>query len=127
MKRRILLVEDDAFFARIYASRLETEGFDVSLATNGDDALKLAEKDAPALILLDLRLQPQKMDGFGLLVALKKHPSLARIPAVVFTNLGQKEDIERCFELGCAGYLIKAHTMPHEVVKKIKELLHADV
>lgn len=127
MKQRILIVEDDGFLASIYAQKLELEGFDVSFATNGEDGLKLAQKDHPDLILLDLRLQPDKMDGFELLEKLKADAALKKIPVIVLTNLGQKEDVERCMKLGAAGYLIKAHTLPHEAVKRITETLHAHV
>ena len=124
---KILVVEDDSFLASIYAQKLELEGFDVAFATNGDDGLKLAAKDKPSLILLDLRLIPDKMDGFEMLEKLKADPELKPIPVLVLTNLSQKEDIERCMRLGAAGYVIKAHSLPHETVKRIKEILHAEV
>ncbi len=127
MKHTILLVEDDAFLASIYAQKFERAGFDVSFATNGDDGLKLAQKDLPHLILLDLRLQPGKMDGFQLLKTLKANAALAHIPVLVLTNLGQTDDVKKCLALGAAGYLIKAHTLPQEAVKKITEILHANV
>lgn len=124
-KQRVLLVEDDGFLASIYAQKLEVEGFDVSFATNGEDGLKLAQKDHPDLILLDL-LMP-KMDGFEMLERLKADADMKKIPVLVLSNLGQKEDVERCIKLGAAGYVIKAHALPHETVKRIKEILHAGV
>lgn len=124
-KQKILLVEDDGFLASIYAQKLEVEGFDTSLATNGEDGLKLAAKDKPALILLDL-LMP-KMDGFEMLERLKADADLKDIPVLVLTNLGQREDVERCINMGAVGYVIKAHSLPHETVKRIKEILHAGV
>lgn len=127
MKNKILIVEDDAFLASIYAQKLELEGFDVSFATNGDDGITLARKDHPDLVLLDLRLVPEKMDGFAMLEHLKTDAALKTIPVLVLTNLGQKEDVERCMRLGAAGYIIKAHSLPHETVKRIKEILHANI
>jgi len=114
-------MEDDGFMASIYAQKLEVEGFDVSLATNGEDGLRLAQKDTPDLILLDLVMP--KLDGFQVLERLKKESATAKIPVLVFSNLGQKEDVERCLALGAAGYVIKAHSLPHETVTKIKEIL----
>lgn len=122
-KQKILIVEDDGFLASIYAQKLELDGFDVGLATNGEDGLRLAEKDHPSLVLLDL-LMP-KMDGFQVLERLKADAALKDIPVLVLTNLGQKEDVERCIKLGAAGYVIKAHSLPQETVKRIKEILHA--
>jgi two-component system phosphate regulon response regulator PhoB/two-component system alkaline phosphatase synthesis response regulator PhoP len=123
MKQKILLVEDDGFLASIYAQKLELEGFEVSLAINGEDGLKLAQKDKPSLILLDL-LMP-KMDGFEMLEKLKADEAIKQIPVLVLSNLGQKEDVERCIRLGAVGYVIKAHSMPQETVKRIKEILAA--
>jgi len=120
-KQRILLVEDDAFLASIYAQKLEVEGYDVSLATNGEDGLKLAAKESPALVLLDLVL-PQ-MDGFEVLAKLKQDAATRKIPVLILSNLGQSEDIERCMDLGAAGYIIKAHSLPEETIAKVREIL----
>ncbi len=119
-KKHILLVEDDGFLASIYAQRLEVEGYEVSLASNGEDGVRLALKDHPALILLDLVMP--KLDGFQVLERLKQEENTKAIPVLILSNLGQKEDIERCASLGAAGYLIKAHTLPHETILKVKEL-----
>ncbi|MCC7357436.1 response regulator [Candidatus Uhrbacteria bacterium] len=120
-KQKILLVEDDAFLASIYSQKLELEGYDVTFATNGEDGLKLAQKDHPDIMLLDL-LMP-KMDGFEVLEKLKADPTTASIPVLVLTNLGGREDVERCIHLGAVGYVIKAHSLPHETVKRVKEIL----
>lgn len=120
-KSRVLIVEDDGFLASIYAQKLEVEGFEVSFATNGEDGLKLAEKDHPDLVLLDL-LMP-KMNGFEVLEKMKADAGLKDIPVLVLTNLGQKEDVERCIKLGAAGYVIKAHSLPQETVNRVKEIL----
>ncbi|MBU1448228.1 response regulator [Patescibacteria group bacterium] len=120
-KQRILLIEDDAFLAGIYARKLELAGYDVSLATNGEDGLKLAAKDLPALILLDLVLP--KVDGFEVLERLKIDGATHPIPVVILTNLGQREDVERCMAAGAVGYVIKAHALPDETVTKIKDIL----
>ncbi len=121
MKQKVLIIEDDGFLASIYAQKLELEGFEVAFATNGEDGLKLAQKDHPDLILLDL-LMP-KMDGFEVLEKLKADAALQGIKVLVLSNLGQKEDVERCLKLGAVGYIIKAHSLPGETVKRIKEIL----
>ncbi|MBI4139163.1 response regulator [Candidatus Uhrbacteria bacterium] len=120
-KQKILIIEDDGFLASIYAQKLEVEGFQPTLATNGEDGIRLAQKDRPALILLDLMLP--KMNGFEALEALKREPATADIPILVLTNLGQRQDVERCLALGAAGYIIKAHALPHETIAKIKAIL----
>ncbi len=119
---KILLVEDDAFLAGVYATKFELEGFSVLLASDGEQGLKMAEKHVPDLVLLDI-LMP-KMDGFEMLHRIKLDPKLEHIPVVMLTNLGQKEDVERCLKDGAADYLIKAHFVPGEAVKKVKRILN---
>ncbi len=118
---KILLVEDDAFLASVYATKFELEGFSVLHAADGEQGLKAAEKHLPDIILLDI-LMP-KMDGFEMLHRLKQDPKLEPIPVVMLTNLGQKEDVERCLKEGAVDYLIKAHFVPGEAVKKVRKIL----
>lgn len=118
---RILLVEDDAFLIGIYATKLELEGFDVLQAKDGEAGLQAVQKELPDIILLDI-LMP-KLDGFQVLEALKKDAKTKKIPVVLLSNLGQKDDVERGRALGATDYLIKAHFVPSETVQKIKHIL----
>ena len=120
-KSSILLVEDDEFLAELYATKLNLEGFEVSLAVDGEKGLKLIKESKPDLILLDIILP--KMDGFELLKTLKADKSLKDIPVILLTNLSQKDEVKKGLELGAQDYLIKAHFMPSEVVKKIKKTI----
>ncbi|MBU0613049.1 response regulator [Patescibacteria group bacterium] len=120
-KKKIVLVEDDSFLAGMYVSKLNLEDFEVKLAENGEDGLKLATAEIPDLILLDILLP--RMDGFEVLKKLKQNPSTADIPVILLTNLGQKKDVDRGLALGAKDYLIKAHFMPNEVIAKIKKIL----
>ncbi|MDQ7814946.1 MAG: response regulator [Patescibacteria group bacterium] len=121
MKKKVLIIEDDGFLASIYAQKLELSGYEVAFATNGEDGLKLAQKDRPDLVLLDL-LMP-RMDGFEVLEKIKADEATKGIKVLVLSNLGQKEDVERCLKLGAEGYVIKAHSLPDETVKRIQEIL----
>lgn len=120
-KQKVMIIEDDGFLASIYAQKLELAGYEVAFATNGEDGLKLIQKDRPDLVLLDL-LMPQ-MDGFEVLEKLRADPATKDLKVLVLTNLGQKEDVERCLKLGAVGYIIKAHSLPEETVKRIAEVL----
>lgn len=122
-KTKILLIEDDTFLAGIYATKFEQAGFEVSLAADGEAGLKAAQKEKPNIILLDI-LMP-KMDGFEVLENLKKDANLSKIPVILLTNLGQREDVEKGLKLGAVDYLIKAHFMPHETVEKVKKVIGA--
>jgi len=120
-KKKVLIVEDDEFLVQMYATKLETQDYDVLTAGDGKEALKLMKKEKPHLILLDLNLPV--MDGFQVLELIKKDAATRDIPVLVLTNYGQKEHIDRCLALGAKDYLIKAHFVPSEVVDKIKMLI----
>ncbi|MDF1496581.1 MAG: response regulator [Patescibacteria group bacterium] len=120
-KQKILFIEDDAFLARIYSKAIEDASYEAILAGTGEEGLKLAEREKPSLILLDILLP--HMDGFEVLEKLKSDTALGSIPVLVITNMGGREDVERANGLGAAGYLIKAHTLPKDVVRKIQSIL----
>ncbi|HCM67807.1 MAG: hypothetical protein A2898_00030 [Candidatus Kerfeldbacteria bacterium RIFCSPLOWO2_01_FULL_48_11] len=119
---KVLLVEDDAFLAGMYVTKLNLEGFQVTLASDGEQGLEEAKRVVPELILLDIVLP--KKDGFEVLKELKKDSSLKNSKVILLTNLGQREDVTKGLDLGADDYLIKAHFMPSEVVEKIKKLVN---
>lgn len=121
---KILLVEDDPFLAGMYVTKLELEGYGVTLATDGKAGLEAAQREKPDCILLDILLP--KMDGFEVLEALKADQATANIPVVLMTNLGSKQDVVRGLSMGATDYLIKAHFMPSEVMMKIRNILAAN-
>jgi DNA-binding response OmpR family regulator len=122
--KHVLLVEDDTFLANIYKTKFEMEGFKVTVAENGEAGLDEAKKKKPDIVLLDVLLP--KMDGFTVLKHMKDDASVASIPVILLTNLGQKDDVEKGLELGAVDYLIKAHFKPSETVAKVKKALHID-
>jgi len=120
-KIKIVLVEDDAFLAGMYVTKLNLEGYDVHLASDGEKGLKLVKEELPGIILLDVILP--KMSGFDVLKDLKADAKTKNIPVILLTNLGQRDDVKKGLDLGAVDYLIKAHFMPSEVVEKIKKLV----
>ncbi len=121
-KIKILLVEDDSFLLGMYATKFEMEDFKVIMAEDGEKAIRVALKEAPDIILLDIILP--KVNGFEVLRQLKADRATADIPVILLTNLSQKDEIEQGLKMGAADYLIKAHFMPSEVVDKIKKMLN---
>lgn len=117
----VLLVEDDNFLSNIYKTKFEREGFKVTTAEDGAAGLEQAKKKQPDIILLDILLP--KMDGFTVLEKLKADSSLADIPVILLTNLGQKDDVDKGLKLGAVDYLIKAHFKPAETVEKVRSAL----
>lgn len=118
---KILIIEDDNFLAGMYAEKFQREEWEVLIASEGASGLKLAKKELPNVILLDILLP--KKDGFVVLEELKAEKKTKEIPVLLLTNLGQKNDVERGLAAGAAGYLIKAHFMPSEVIEKVKQLV----
>lgn len=120
-KQHILLVEDDPFLSDIYSTKLENVGFDIDVVYDGEAVFKKIEEKLPELILLDIVLP--KIDGFEVLKKLKSDSRFSKIPVILLTNLGQKEDIDKGMSLGAQDYLIKANFIPSEIVEKIKSFL----
>ncbi len=118
----VLLVEDDTFLAGIYQKKFEMEGFKVSVAGDGEKGWQDAKKKKPDIVLLDILLP--KLDGFGVLAKLKAEAATKKIPVILLTNLGQKDDVEKGLQAGAVDYLIKAHFKPSEVVEKVRAVLH---
>jgi CheY-like chemotaxis protein len=107
---RVLFVEDDPSVAQMYRLKLELDGYDVEVATDGEKALEIARSNAPDIIFLDIRLP--KLDGFGVLEALRKDPRTERLPVVILSNYSEKQLIERGLRMGARDYLIKTQTTP---------------
>lgn len=120
-KISVLIIEDDSYISDMYRIKLESENFEVAIAGDGTIGIKMLEKQKPDIILLDVVMP--KMDGFDVLKTIKGNPELKEVPVVLLTNLSQKENVERGFELGADSYIIKAHFTPSEVVEKIKGIL----
>ncbi len=117
----ILVVEDDKFLRELLVRKLELEGYVTSVAIDGQEALKKIDKEPPQLILLDLVLPG--LDGFEVLKKIKADSATSKIPVLILSNLGQKEEVEKGLNLGADDYLIKAHFTPEEIIAKIKKLL----
>ncbi len=121
MAEKILVVEDDKFLRELISRKLSDEGFDITQAVDGEDGIEKIKQVKPDLVLLDLILP--SIDGFEVLSRIKEDPSVASIPVIILSNLGQKEEIEKGLSLGAVDFLIKAHFTPGEIIDKIKTLL----
>ena len=123
-KIKVFIIEDDIYISDMYRIKLEADNYEVHVASDGIEGIKKLEKDIPNVILLDIVMP--KIDGFSVLKMIKENNILKNVPIILLTNLSQKENIERGFELGAASYIIKAHFTPSEVVKKIKEVIEKE-
>lgn len=121
--KKILVVEDDKFLASAYRIKLARAGFEVQLASDGNEAFVVLQHFLPDLILLDL-IMPGK-DGFATLMQLKADGRYKHIPVIVASNLGQKEDIEKSMKLGATDFIVKSDISMEQVLNKINALLQA--
>jgi len=121
MPQNILVVEDDKFLRELMSQKLIKENYNVSEAVDGEEGLKKVKEEKPDLVLLDLILPG--IDGFEVLARMREEQGVAKIPVIILSNLGQKEDIEKGLSLGAVDYLVKAHFTPGEIIGKIKRVL----
>ena len=121
MPKTILIVEDDTILRDLISQKIKKANYDIVVAVDGEEGLKKAKEKKPDIILLDLILPG--IDGFGVLEQIKKDPAIDKIPVVILSNLGQKEEIEKGMSLGATDFLIKAHFTLSEIVEKIKAIL----
>lgn len=119
--KRIMWVDDDKFLSEIIARKLSVQGCVLFHATEGNEALRILEKEPLDLILLDILLSG--IDGFEILKRIKSSEKTKHIPVILLSNLGQKEDIEKGKMLGAARFLIKAMLTLDEIVEEIKAVL----
>ncbi len=119
--KSILLIEDDPFLIDIYSQKFKRSRFEIRAAETADQAFQMVKEKIPDLILLDIVL-PQ-VDGWSILKKIKADKSLSEVKIIVFSNLGQKEEVEKGLSLGAVKYLIKAQYTPLEVVKEIEKIL----
>lgn len=118
---KILIVEDDISLRDVYSARLEAEGYEISLAANGEEALAAAVKDRPDLILLDVMMP--KISGFDVLDIIRTTPEIAHTRVIMMTALSAAEDRERGEKLGVDKYLVKSQVTLEEVVSTIKSVI----
>lgn len=118
VKKKILIVEDDAELANLFQVRLGQEGYEVEIAGDGEKALATAVKIMPDLIILDV-MMPQ-ISGFDVLDILKNTEKTQSIKIVLLTALSQVKNKEHAVELGAEDYLVKSETTLDEVVNCIR-------
>ncbi len=116
--KKILIVEDDQFLREFYQELLQTEGFLIDVAADGEIASQKIYQGGFNLVLLDIMLP--KKDGLQILRDNKTNPpQKANGPIVVLTNLGQDAIIKEAFQLGAAGYLVKSALNPDQVLSEV--------
>lgn len=116
---RVLFVEDDPDLAEMYRTKLELDGYLVTVAKDGEEAVARAAEDPPDLVFLDIRLP--RMDGIRVLEELRARERTRHLPVVILSNYSDDEWRERVRELGALEWLIKTATTPGQVSGQIQE------
>ena len=121
---KVLIIDDDKFLLNIYSIKFSKNGFEVNSATSGEEALnKIKEGYNPDIILLDIVMPG--MDGFDVLNTLKKDKIAPNAQVIMLTNQGQLSDIEKAKSIGINGFIIKATTIPSEVVEEVTKIYNS--
>ncbi len=119
--KKVMLVEDDRFLSSLIKARLEKDGFTVTQAFDGEQAIQILMADRPNLVILDL-IMP-KTNGFEVLKTISLTPGLADTPVIIVSNLAQDSDIEKARQLGAKEYFVKVKISIDDLVDKIKSLV----
>jgi CheY-like chemotaxis protein len=120
-KNKILIVDDDKFLLDMYAMKFGKNDFDVKTAASGKDAFDILKGGyKPDILLMDL-IMPG-MDGFSIYENIKKDNLAPNAIAIMLTNQNLASDINRARDLGVLGYIVKATTIPSEVVEQVSKM-----
>lgn len=118
---KILLVEDDKSLREIYGVRLLAEGYQIASAGDGEEALAMAVKEKPDLIIADVMMP--KISGFDMLDILRSTPETKDIKVIMMTALSSEDQRARGESLGANRYLVKSQVGIEDVVRTVHDVL----
>lgn len=119
---KILLVDDDVFLRDMYALKFIECGHVVTPAVNALDALRVLDGDSSFELMLVDMIMPG-MTGVELMTEIRRLKPDIDMKYIVLSNQGQDQDIEEATEAGAVGYIIKAQSVPSEVVKRVEQIM----
>ena len=117
---RILIADDEQDIRDLLTFTLRFAGYEVIVASNGEEAFQLAQQEKPELVLLDVRMP--RMNGYEACRYIKADPALRHIPVVFVSAWGQDSEVKLGMEAGAAGYVIKPFE-PNLIILKVAELV----
>ncbi|OHA89255.1 MAG: hypothetical protein A3C70_00200 [Candidatus Zambryskibacteria bacterium RIFCSPHIGHO2_02_FULL_43_14] len=120
-KYTVLIVDDDKFLLDMYRKKFERDGAVVDVAVGSEDTLaKLRGGAKPDILILDI-IMPG-MDGLELLEVIRKEKLSPDSVVIMLTNESNREKIDKAKSLGIKGYIVKATSIPTEVVERVREI-----
>ena len=121
MSQRIILhVEDNSSNRKLVRDLLDARGYHLIEAETGEEALVLAERERPRLVLLDLELPG--LSGLEVTERLRRHPEIGDVPIVAVTALAFRADVERAKRAGCNAVLTKPYD-PMELLRFVERFM----
>ena len=120
MSQRILVIEDQEDNRRIVRDLLNSVGYELIEAVNGEEGVRAAADHIPDLILMDIQLPG--IDGYEATRQIKANPELQHIPIIAVTSYALSGDDVKAYEAGCNGYVAKPFS-PRALLAKIREYL----
>jgi DNA-binding response OmpR family regulator len=121
-KKRILIVEDERDLRTLLSWALSQDGFDVSLAENGEEGLRQAISSAPDLVLLDLMMP--KLDGYSVCRQLRSCENTSKIPVLILSAFGSPYSAAQCHSCGATDFITKPFSI-RDLKARIEEVLDA--
>ena len=119
---KVMIVDDDKFLLNMYSIKFTNNRFDVTIASDGKAAVdKLKEGYEPDVILLDVVMPV--MDGIETLNAIRSGGLAKKAAIMMLSNQGQPSDIQKAREYNVDGYIVKATSIPSEIVTEVYSLL----
>jgi DNA-binding response OmpR family regulator len=122
MSKRVLIVDDEPNIIISVQFLMSREGFDVSCARDGEEALDAIRGQRPDLVVLDVMMP--KRNGFEVCEAVRADPELAGVRILMLTAKGREADFDKGMKLGADAYLAKPFST-RELVQKVRELLES--
>ncbi len=119
-KKSLLMIDPDAYYAKIYANRFESAGWKVWVESDIAAAKKRLKRCAPDVVLTDL--DPDG-EALAFLTGVRAEPKTAKALQIVLAKLGDRKTMLEAQEAGVDSYLLKGHFSPSDAVKKVKRLL----
>ncbi len=120
-RHKILIVEDEDSLSEVLQDRFENEDFEVFVAKDGDEGLKLALDKKPDVILLDI-LMP-KLDGLSMLKNLRTYEQGKNIRVIVTTNVNDSKEVHEALALGARDFLVKSDWVLSDLVESVRNQL----
>jgi DNA-binding response OmpR family regulator len=120
MAKKIMVVDDEPYIARVIKFKLEQEGYNVISANDGQTGLQKIREEKPDLVLLDVMMPG--LSGYDVCQQLKQDPALAGIPVVILTAKGQERDREQGLNMGASDYITKPFS-PNRLLDLVKNMI----